>query len=145
MAVVASGVGLLAVIVLNAVASPASTVGSGFGGTTTTAPTGTGPSTVPTGPGSGTIQSFTGPSEQYGYGALSVKVTLQGSRIVDVSTASLQTLESYSQQLAQQVIPILKGEVLAAQSTQVNGLSGATYTVQAYLTSLQSALDSAKS
>jgi uncharacterized protein with FMN-binding domain len=77
---------------------------------------------------------------QYGYGQLSVKVTASGSRIVDVSVVNLQTAESYSQQLAQQVIPMLRGEVISAQSAQINGISGATYTSQAYAQSLQSAL-----
>ena len=53
----------------------------------------------------------------------------------------LRTAEPYSQQLAAQVIPMLKSEVLAAGSAQINGVSGATYTSQAYATSLQAALD----
>ena len=53
----------------------------------------------------------------------------------------LQTAEQYSQSLTQQVVPMLRNEVLTAQSAQVNGISGATYTAQAYLTSLQAALD----
>jgi uncharacterized protein with FMN-binding domain len=36
---------------------------------------------------------------------------------------------------------MLKSEVLSAQSANVNTISGATYTSQAYLASLQSALD----
>ena len=39
--------------------------------------------------------------------------------------------------------PILRAEVLAAQSADVSMVSGATYTSRAYLTSLQSALDQA--
>lgn len=81
-------------------------------------------------------------SEQYGYGAISVKVTVSGSHITAVTVASLQTAESYSQQLAQRVIPVLRREVLTAQSAKVTGVSGATYTSQAYLASVQSALDS---
>ncbi len=60
---------------------------------------------------------------------------------MEVGVANLQTAESYSQSLAQQVIPILRNEVLAAQSAKVNVISGATYTSEAYLYSLQSALD----
>jgi uncharacterized protein with FMN-binding domain len=70
-----------------------------------------------------------------------VKVTVRGSHIVNVSVASLQTAEQYSQQLAQQVIPLLRNEVLSAQSARINAISGATYTSEAYATSLQSALD----
>jgi uncharacterized protein with FMN-binding domain len=112
----------------------------------------TGPTTsVPTKPsraiGPSTSAAQTGPAvsalgaaEQYGYGVLSVRVTVEGSRIVDVSVANLQTAESYSQMIAQQAIPILRQEVLQAQGVHVYAVSGATYTSEAYLLSVQSAL-----
>lgn len=134
-AVASTAAGLVTVVVLNSIASPAAPVRSPQGTTTKTA----------SGSAPGAVHSATGPSVQYGYGVLSVKVTLRGSRIVDVSLASIQAPESYSQQIAQQAVPILKNEVLAAQSAQVYGVSGATYTSQAYLQSLQAAIDSARS
>ncbi len=110
---------------------PPSTTPTTSSGTTTT-----GPHSPPT------VQSASavGATEQYGYGVLSVKVTLQGHRIVDLSVANLQTAEQYSQTIAQQVIPVLRQEVLAAQGVRVNAISGATYTTEAYLYSVQSAL-----
>ncbi len=90
------------------------------------------------------VRSALGNTYQYGYGQLAVRVTLNGSTITRVDTVGLQTAESYSQQLAQQVIPLLRHEVLAAQSAKVNGFSGATYTSEAYIYSLQSALDKLK-
>ncbi|HUY59285.1 MAG TPA: FMN-binding protein [Solirubrobacteraceae bacterium] len=86
-------------------------------------------------------RSAVGASEQYGYGALSVRVTVRGNRIENVTVNGLQTAEQYSQQLAAQVIPTLHSEVLAAQSARINGISGASYTCQAYALSVQSALD----
>lgn len=100
------------------------------------ASTASGSGTPPTG-----LRSALGNTYQYGYGQLAVRVTLNGSTITKVDTVGLQTAESYSQQIAQQVIPLLRHEVLAAQSARVNGFSGATYTSEAYLYSLQSALD----
>jgi len=97
------------------------------------------PSTAPAAQG-GTVAAV-GAVEQYGYGLISVRVTVKGGRIVEVSVARLLTAESYSQSLAQQVIPMLRNEVLAAQSAQVSTVSGATYTSEAYLSSIQSALD----
>lgn len=79
--------------------------------------------------------------ENYGYGQMSVKVTIASGKIVGLKVASLTTLESYSQQLEQQVVPILKSEVLQAQGTRISALSGATYTSEAYAYSIQSALD----
>jgi uncharacterized protein with FMN-binding domain len=89
----------------------------------------------------GPARQATGASEQYGYGTLAVRVTVQGSRIADISVATLQTAEPLSQQIADQAIPILRSEVLSAQGAQINGVSGATYTSEAYAASLQSALD----
>jgi uncharacterized protein with FMN-binding domain len=89
----------------------------------------------------GQAKSATGAVVQYGYGELSVTVTVRGSQITDVSVPLLRTAEPYSQQLAQQVIPMLKSEVLAAHGAQIHGISGATYTSEAYARSIQSALD----
>ncbi len=90
---------------------------------------------------SATPQSATGSTVQYGYGQLAVKVSVHGGRIVSVTVPYIQTAEPYSQQLASQTIPTLRSEVLAAQNAHIQGVSGATYTSQAYAQSLQSALD----
>jgi uncharacterized protein with FMN-binding domain len=107
--------------------------------TTPTTSSGT-TTTGPLGPPSVQLASAVGSTEQYGYGVLSVKVTLRAHRIVDVSVVNLQTAEQYSQTIAQQVIPVLRQEVLAAQGVRINAISGATYTTEAYLYSVQSAL-----
>jgi len=89
----------------------------------------------------GPARTATGAVEQYGYGELSVTVTVRGSQITAVSVPLLRTAEQYSRQLAQQVIPMLRAEVLAAHSARIHGVSGATYTSMAYAQSIQSALD----
>jgi len=89
----------------------------------------------------GPAGTATGAVVPYGYGELSVKVTMRNGRIVAVSVPVLRTAEPYSQQLALQVIPMLRAEVLAAHSAQIHGVSGATYTSAAYARSIQSALD----
>jgi len=86
-------------------------------------------------------RSAVGASENYSYGVLSVAVTVRGNRIQDVRVNSLQDPAQYSQQLAAQAIPMLRSEVLSAQSARINGISGASYTSQAYALSVQSALD----
>ena len=112
------------------------------GGAASTGPAPSGGSTsVPPAPAPGATRSATGAMENYGYGQLAVRVTVAGTKITGLSTVGLQTAESYSQQLAAQVIPMLHTEVLTAQNAQVNSVSGATYTTQAYLYSIQSALD----
>jgi uncharacterized protein with FMN-binding domain len=86
------------------------------------------------------LRSAIGPSEQFGYGAISVKVTVNGSRIVAVSVASLQTAESYSQSIAAEATPLLTSEALSAQSANIQSVSGASYTSEGFAQSLQSAL-----
>jgi len=110
-------------------------------GQVNTPSTTTGPSGATTAPPTGSATTALGSNEQYGYGTLAVRVTVRAGRITNVSVANLQTAEQYSQSLAQQVIPILSNEVLSAQSANINGISGATYTSEAYAQSVQSALD----
>ncbi len=112
--------------------------------TTTAAPANSGPAASPTttaAPSAPVNGTAVGPQENYGYGQMSIKVTVTNNRIVDVSVNSIQALEAYSLQLEQQVVPMLKSEVLAAQGTRINSISGATYTSEAYAYSLQGALD----
>ena len=96
-----------------------------------------------TGPVAGTspTRSVTGAMEQFGYGDLAVRVTVSRNRITNVTVPALQTTEPFSHQLSEQAIPLLKSQVLAADGASINGVSGATFTSEAYATSLQAALD----
>jgi len=109
-------------------------------GSRSSASSGTTPGT-PRAPSTGAPRTARGALEQYGYGQLSVRVTMSGGRITRVALGTLQTADTYSQQLADQVIPVLAREVLSAQSARIDGVSGATYTSEAYAASVQSALD----
>lgn len=87
--------------------------------------------------------TFTGETVTHRYGSVTVSVTVESGEIVDVSaatTASHDQSESY----IEKAVPTLRSEVLSAQSADVETVSGATYTSEAYLTSLQSALDEAQ-
>lgn len=88
----------------------------------------------------GGVRSATGQGVNYGYGVLVVRVTVNGKRITNVTVPQLQVAEQYSQQLASQVLPMLKNEAMSAQSAKIAAISGATYTSEAYAMSLQSAL-----
>ena len=135
---VAGLVGVLTFHTRPAVSSGPASPGTGPGGTpTATAPT----RRAAAGPASGTIRSAVGTSVQFGYGVLDVDVTVRGTHITDVSVPSLQVAEPTSQQISEQAIPLLRSEVLAAQSANINAISGATYTSEAYAQSLQAALD----
>jgi hypothetical protein len=95
-----------------------------------------GPATAAGGP-----HSAAGAIEQFGYGELAVRVTATGDRITNVTVPALQTAEPFSRQLSEQAIPLLRSQVLAADGANINGVSGATFTSEAYATSVQAALD----
>lgn len=114
---------------------PASGTGGNPGRTPAAAPS------APAIAGPGAVRSAVGASEQFGYGVLDVKVTVSGTRITNVSVPTLEVAEFTSQQICEQAIPLLRTEVLTAQSARIDGVSGATYTSEAYATSLQAALD----
>jgi len=122
-------------------ASPAATPARSAPVATRTAPAGgSGGSTAPqTGPNA--VRSAQGTSVNFSYGVLTVQVTVNGTHITNVSVPNLQTAEPTSQQISEQAIPMLRAEVLQAQSASVNGISGATFTSQAYVQSLQAALN----
>jgi uncharacterized protein with FMN-binding domain len=90
-----------------------------------------------------TTRTVTGAVESTQYGPMQVEVTLAGKRITGVKVLQETNNGSYSQQVDAMSIPKLKSETLAAQSAQIDAVSGASYTSQGYKESLQSALDKA--
>jgi uncharacterized protein with FMN-binding domain len=84
-----------------------------------------------------------GPAVNYTYGVLSVRVTVSGSKIVDVGIASLNDgSNARSQSIDDQSIPILEQEALQAQSANIQAVSGASFTSAGFTQSLQGALRS---
>jgi uncharacterized protein with FMN-binding domain len=75
------------------------------------------------------------------YGPVQVAVVFDSGKIVDVQNVQMPTDADRSIRLAQLATPILRQEVLSAQSTQVDSVSGATYTSEAYAQSVQYAID----
>lgn len=117
--------------------------------TSTSAGTGTG-TTVAAGSNAGTTSSgtsgatgtYTGTTESDRFGTITVTVTLANGKITDV-TYKTTVGDNHSAQIEARAIPTLKAAVLAANSADVSTVSGATYTSNKYLSSLQSALDKA--
>ena len=90
--------------------------------------------------GSGTV---TGPTVDTPFGPVQVKVSFSGGRIADVQAVQTPGDHMRSVAISQYATPILHQEVLAAQSASVDLVSGATYTSEAYVQSLQAAIDQA--
>jgi uncharacterized protein with FMN-binding domain len=70
-----------------------------------------------------------------------VSVTVTGKRITNVGIASLDDGGNFrSQSIDQQSIPTLEQEAVQAQSGNIQGVSGASYTSAGFEQSLQAAL-----
>jgi uncharacterized protein with FMN-binding domain len=87
--------------------------------------------------------TYTGDSVSTRFGDVQVQVTVSGGALTDVTALQLTDHDGKSVQISNRAAPILRSEVLQAGSANVDTVSGATYTSDAYLTSLQSALDRA--
>ena len=82
-----------------------------------------------------------GPQVNYSWGVLSVRVTVSGTKITKVGIASLDDGGNpRSQYIDQQSIPVLEQETMQAQSANIQGVSGASYTSAGFKQSLQAAL-----
>lgn len=77
------------------------------------------------------------------FGNVQVQITVSGGKITDVMALQLTDEGSRSVSISNQAAPLLRDEVLQAQSANVQTISGATITSDGYLSSLQSALDAA--
>ncbi|MDQ0375828.1 FMN-binding protein [Cellulomonas humilata] len=138
-----------------AVLAPTATVAESSTDSTADGSSGTGqaaPSTDPatsTGAGStsdaGTTTNDTvtvvGSSVQTRYGPVQVSVTFTAGQITDVQTLQVPGGHHESVQINARAAPILAQEVVDAQSAQIDTVSGATYTSEAYAQSVQSAID----
>jgi uncharacterized protein with FMN-binding domain len=72
-----------------------------------------------------------------------VRVTVKDGKITAVSATEYPQESPRDQQINAEAVPPLTAEVLAAGSASIDAVSGATYTSQGYISSLQSALDKA--
>ncbi|MFE2830292.1 FMN-binding protein [Streptomyces mirabilis] len=88
-------------------------------------------------------KTVTGDTIQTRWGPVQVRVTLKNGKITDVTAVSYPTDNPRDQEINSYAIPQLRREALAAQSAQIDSVSGASYTSDGYKQSLQSALDSA--
>jgi uncharacterized protein with FMN-binding domain len=77
------------------------------------------------------------------YGVITVQLTVVNGKITK-ATASEPTTDQRSSEIASFSIPVLNREVVSSQSAQIQAVSGATITSNAYAQSLQSAIDKAK-
>lgn len=110
-------------------------------GAATTAPAPAPATTAPGGQGQDTLVN--GTVAQTRWGPVQVQVKISGGKIVDVTALQVPHGNRQDQEINSYAVPALRSEVLAAQSAQINAISGATVTSDGYRESLQAALDAA--
>jgi uncharacterized protein with FMN-binding domain len=95
---------------------------------------------APAAPRSGTVDGAVVGTQ---YGSVQVRVSFTGTKITNVHALQLTDSSRTSVSISAGAAPTLRHEALAAQSAQIDVVSGATYTSEAYQQSLQSAIDAA--
>lgn len=89
--------------------------------------------------------TYTGGSANTRYGPVQVQITVSGGEITAVEVIEYPASNRRDIEINERAIPILVDETLSAQTADVDMVSGATYTSDGYIQSLQSALDEAQS
>ncbi|CAL8971810.1 hypothetical protein CELL_01133 [Cellulomonas sp. T2.31MG-18] len=113
------------------------------GGSTGTSSGASGSSSA-TGTQSGTTsgtKTIVGTTEQTPYGPLQLSVTFTNGKVSAVQALQTPNRHGESVQINAYAVPILTKEAIAAGSANIDTVSGATFTSQAYAQSLQSAID----
>jgi uncharacterized protein with FMN-binding domain len=110
---------------------PQATTGSASASSTTMPATGAGSKTV------------TGTAADTRYGPVQVRITLTNGQISAVEAIVYPEESGRDQQINSYAVPQLNQEATAAKSANIDMVSGATYTSDGYITSLQSALNQA--
>ena len=82
--------------------------------------------------------TFTGPVVNVNYGNVQVEITVSNGKITDVR--ALQAPSGRNDRYTNYALPLLKQQTLAAQSTNIQGASGASYTTYGWRKSLQGAM-----
>lgn len=113
--------------------------GSGTPGSATNAGTKAGAAAAGSGP-----RTVAGRTYDTPYGPVQVQVTESNGRITDVAALQLPQGSGRDIDIDNYAVPQLRAEALQAQSAQIDAVSGATYTSEGYVRSLQSALDRLK-
>ncbi|MDH6464092.1 uncharacterized protein with FMN-binding domain [Micromonospora sp. A200] len=93
---------------------------------------------------SGSTTVADGPVVQTKRGNVQVQASISGGRITEVTPMTVPSTNNRSREINKRAVPQLRTEALAAQSAQIDAVSGATATSEGYTKSLQAALDSAQ-
>lgn len=136
-----------AAVAHNAATTTTAPLPSSSSSTSTSTPSSTAtstPSASSTSSSPGGTGTFVGSTVDTRFGPMQVEIVVANGKITDVKALQLTNQGGRSVEISNYAVPILRKEVLAAQSAKVSSVGGATYTSDGYLGSLQAALDKAK-
>ncbi len=88
--------------------------------------------------------SYTGPEVDAFYGLVKVQAVVQNGKLANVQFLEYPNDRRTSVRINSVAVPYLQSEAVQAQSANVDFISGATLTSEAFVESLQAALDTAK-
>jgi uncharacterized protein with FMN-binding domain len=88
--------------------------------------------------------SYVGTTSSNQFDQIQVAVVVKNGKITGITTPTLYGDTGHSTQINSYAVPYLISQAISAQGSSIDGVSGASYTTQAYTDSLQSALDQAK-
>ncbi|KRE55261.1 FMN-binding protein [Phycicoccus sp. Soil748] len=77
------------------------------------------------------------------FGNVQVQITVAGGKITAAQVLQVPWNDHRDQEINSYAVPVLNSEVVQAQSATIDMVSGATYTSDGYIQSLQSAIDQA--
>jgi uncharacterized protein with FMN-binding domain len=126
--------------------STSSSAASSTSTSQTTTPTATSSSTTTSTSSASSLKDGTinGSTSSTPYGDVQIAIVVSGGKITDVKYLAYPSDDRRSQMISSMALPTLKSETLSAQSANIDGVSGASYTSQGYVESLQAAIDAAK-
>ena len=90
------------------------------------------------------VQAYNGDLVNTKYGPVQVQLQFTNGSISEVAVVAYPDGDNKSVRINARALPTLRTEVLTAQTAQIDTVSGATYTSDAYTRSLQSAIDQAR-
>lgn len=91
----------------------------------------------------GATKTYTGSSIDTNYGPVQVQITVVDGKITRSKVTRVPWNDGRDQEINGYAVPILNQEAVQAQSGTIDMVSGATFTSEGYIQSLQSAIDKA--
>ena len=125
-----------------AVTTPPAAIGTTGGSSPSPSPS-PAKSSAPAKSTSGAAKTYTGAAADTRYGPVQVRITVAGGKLTGVTAVEYPMNDPRDAQINAYAIPALDAEATSAGSARIDMISGATYTSEGYLSSLQSALDQA--